>query len=58
MVEKGIIIAYVIPIVVFGIFCASTPWTHLVMWVDANGVSNEGTPQFDDMTMVILSIKE
>ncbi len=51
--KRGIIIAYVIPIVVFGIFCASTPWTHLVMWVDANGVSNEGI-LFEVVFYVIL----
>ena len=40
--KKVIAIAYIIPIAAYGICCITTPWTHVVVWLDSKGHVNEG----------------
>ena len=47
------ILLYGVPIAIFVLLCASTPWTRLVFWIDDNGILQEGV-LFSSLFYLIL----
>ena len=53
--KRGLILIYLVPVVVFTLLCLSTPFSHLVVWLDENGIEQPG-PLLDTLFYYLVLV--